>query len=240
MRYHSISKERKLIILGDSHSRGIAAEIKYALGNDFEVNGTVMPGARLENIIKLSEERISTLDKKDAVIIWAGSNDIGKNETNKGLNHLKNFVINRQNTNIILITAPHRFDLQESSCVNKEVEVFNRKLHKIMKTMNNVEVLQTKLNRNDFTRHGLHLNISGKEKIAKTISNYIKNLGMKKEEFPIAMKWEENVLKRDQEVTKRKLIKDKKQVPNLNEVRSSKRLRQIPTTRKVDFLWTAD
>jgi hypothetical protein len=40
--------------------------------------------------------------------------------------------------------------------------------------MNNAEVLQTKLNRNDFTSHGLHLNTSGKENIAKSISKYIK------------------------------------------------------------------
>jgi uncharacterized sporulation protein YeaH/YhbH (DUF444 family) len=109
-----------------------------------------------------------------------------------------------------------------------------------MKTMNNAEFLQTQLNRNDFTRHGLHLNISGKEKIANSISKYIRNLDMKKEESPIVIKWEENSLKTDQEETKRKLIKDRKQVPNLNEVRSSKRLRQIPSIRKDDFLRIAD
>jgi hypothetical protein len=102
--------------------------------------------------------------------------------------------------------------------------------------MNNAEVLQTKLNRNDVTRHGLHLNNSGKEKIAKSISKYIKNLDMKKEESPIIMKWEENWMKTAQEETKRKLIKHRKQVSNLNEVRSSKRLRQISITRKDDFL----
>jgi hypothetical protein len=105
---------------------------------------------------------------------------------------------------------------------------------------NNADVLQTKLNRNDFTRHGLHLNISGKEKIAKSISKYIKNLDMKKEESPIVMKLEDNLLKTAQEETKRKLMKDRKQVNNINEVRSSKRLIQIPTTRKDDILWIAD
>jgi hypothetical protein len=41
---------------------------------------------------------------------------------------------------------------------------------------------------------------------------------MKKEESPIIMKWEENLMKTAQEETKRKLIKNRKQVPNLNEV----------------------
>jgi hypothetical protein len=116
-----------------------------------------MPGARLENITNLSAEGISTFGKTDAVIIWGGANDINKNEVNNGLKHLKNFVNNSQNTNII------RYDLDESSCVNKKVVVFNRKLHKIVKTVDNVELLETKLNRNDFT--SLHLKISGKEKM---------------------------------------------------------------------------
>jgi hypothetical protein len=58
--------------------------------------------------------------------------------------------------------------------VNKEVEVFNRKLHKIIKTVENVDLLQTNLSRNDITRHGLHLNTSGKGKIAELISEHIK------------------------------------------------------------------
>jgi hypothetical protein len=52
-------------------------------------------------------------------------------------------------------------------CVNKEIEVFNRKLHKMMKTVDNVNAIQANLGRNDFTLHGLNLNISGKEKMAE-------------------------------------------------------------------------
>jgi capsular polysaccharide biosynthesis protein len=167
LRCSPIVKQRQIIIIGDGHTRGLAHELKYSLGKDFEVNGMVMPGARLENITNLSAEGISTSGKKDVVVIWGGANDINKNEVNNGLKHLKNFVNNRQNTNIIVVSAPHRYDLDESTCVNKEVVVFNRKLHKIMKTMDNVELLQTKLNRNDFTHHGLHLKISGKGKIAE-------------------------------------------------------------------------
>jgi len=39
-----------MVIIGDSHARGYAAEISRDLGKNFEVNGRVMPGARLENI----------------------------------------------------------------------------------------------------------------------------------------------------------------------------------------------
>jgi lipopolysaccharide export system protein LptA len=74
------------------------------------------------------------------------------------------------------MTAPHRYDLPGSSCVNNEIVEFNRKLHKVVKTVDNVKTIQAPSNRNDFTRHGMHLNISGKEKVAKLIGESIKKL----------------------------------------------------------------
>jgi hypothetical protein len=227
------SSKSKIVIIGDSHARGMAVEISSCLGRDFEVNGTVMPGARLENITNLSDAEMSTLGNNDAVIIWGGANDISENEVNNGLKHLKKFVSSTQNTNIIVVAAPHRHDLQDTSCMNKEIEVFNRKLHKIIKTADNVKLLHTNLNRNDFTRHGLHLNISGKEKIAELIGESIKNLITRNEETPIILKWKENQKNPTQE-------EDDKQEPNLLEVRSSRRQKRNPTTRNGDFLWTAN
>jgi hypothetical protein len=69
--------------------------------------------------------------------------------------------------------------------LNKEIEVFNRKLHKMMKTADKVKIIQANLSRNDFTLHGLHLNISGKEKMAELIGENIKKkLMLRKEETP--------------------------------------------------------
>jgi len=96
---------------------------------------------------------------------------------------LKNFINNKSNTNILALTAPHRHDLQESSCINNEVQVFNRKLHKIFKARDNVTILDINLHRNDFTQHGLHLNTTGKEKIAEMIVENIKQPGVKKKEY---------------------------------------------------------
>jgi len=58
--------------------------------------------------------------------------------------------------------------------VNWEIEVFSRKLHKVVKTADNVKIIQAKFSRNDFTHHGMHLNFSGKEKMAKPIGENIK------------------------------------------------------------------
>jgi hypothetical protein len=47
--------------------------------------------------------------------------------------------------------------------------MFNRKLHKTVKTADSVKIMLTNLSSNDFTHHGLHLNISGKEKLAELV-----------------------------------------------------------------------
>jgi hypothetical protein len=59
----------------------------------------------------------------------------------KGLRHLNHFVKNNNNTNIILLDVPHRYDLDVTSCVNKEVTVFNRMLQKIMKRYQHTKIL---------------------------------------------------------------------------------------------------
>jgi capsular polysaccharide biosynthesis protein len=59
-----------------------------------------------------------------------------------------------QNTNLMMITAPHRHDLQETSCVNKETEVFDIKLRTMMKTADSVKIIQASVSRNDFALYG--------------------------------------------------------------------------------------
>jgi hypothetical protein len=43
------------------------------------------------------------------------------------------------------LAAPQRHDLQQTSCINNQVHVFNRKLHK-MTVMDNVKILDININ----------------------------------------------------------------------------------------------
>ena len=85
----------------------------------------------------------------------------------KGLKNLHEFVEQRINTNFMIVMVPHRHDLLDTSCVNNEVQNFNAKLHKFMKNIINVRILEISTTRDDFTKHGLHLNATGKDKIVK-------------------------------------------------------------------------
>ena len=69
--------------------------------------------------------------------------------------------------------------------------VFNRKLHKLLKNTNNVELIQANLTRDDYTCHGMYLRISGKEKVTRLIVNNIKDSMSRNEETPLILKWKE-------------------------------------------------
>lgn len=97
------------------------------------------------------------MGKEDVVVVWNDANDINRNETHIGLTHIREYVHARTNINVLVMTAPHRFDLNELSCINKEIQVYNHKLKKMMKVMQHSGIVETTVTRSDFTKQGLHL-----------------------------------------------------------------------------------
>jgi hypothetical protein len=81
--------------------------------------------------------------------------------------------------------------------VNNEIEVFNRKLRKQLKIFNNASLTEVNLERDQFTRYGLHLNSKGKDQSAKKIVNTVKDILKEKKVDPVTMKRkEEHVMDR--------------------------------------------
>jgi hypothetical protein len=107
-------------------------------------------------------------------------------------------VQNRRNTNVAIMNAPPRFDLDESSCVNEEVKVFNRKLKKLMKVHHLTKVTDMGLNREHYTRHGLHMNRIGKEWLTSRTADTIKKLFASQKLHPISLEWKENLVESSQ------------------------------------------
>ena len=170
-----VKSQKKIVIIGDSHVRGLTSELKNNLGHEYSISSTFMPDAGLQNITKLAKSEISTLTNSDTIIVCGGSNDVNRDMSQLGLNSLKNFVNLRTNTNVLILTFPPRHDLIQDFCVNKEMYTytFNRKLHKIMKNKEMVTILDYDIAREGFTRHGQHLNSIGKSKVAQSIAQYL-------------------------------------------------------------------
>jgi hypothetical protein len=256
----SDKKRNKITIIGDSHARGCAQEVQQKLGHGFEVQGFVKPGANSQTIINTSTKTTEKLTKKDIVVVWGGTRDVGRNETGKGLQQIRNFVENHKQTNVIVISVPYRHDLESNSCVNDEVKVYNRKLKKHLKVFENACVLEVDTDRDLYTRHGLHMNPKGKEQIACKIVNTIKAMLNEKKCVPIKMNYKED-LERDNKGTEGGKITMESETgqdssktnvqsnteteikptgtPSLSilDNRSSTRQRKAPKSLSDDFLW---
>ena len=94
--------------------------VKHLLYSDFEVFGSINPGAGMKTIKDMASMKVQ-LARKDVVVPWEGSNDISRNNFLVALKNILKFLINANHTNVILLTAPHRHDIITNSCVNKEL-----------------------------------------------------------------------------------------------------------------------
>ena len=182
-------KDHKLLIIGDSHARLWAQNIKSQIKKNFHIQGLVKPGAGADILETTAKSDITSQSKNDVVVVCVGANDTAKNNAQIALKHINNFVKSNTHTNIIVTNLPHRFDLPQYSCVNKEISSFNRKLIKSMKPYEHASILEMCSERKFFTNHGLHLNGLGKEVMAEKIASLTLTVLNQKKNPPIVVSW---------------------------------------------------
>jgi hypothetical protein len=187
----SACRRHKILIIGDSHVRGLSEKISNCLDDSFSVTGITKPNADIEAITSPLHLKTEGLTKNDLIIFYGVTKDISRNETKKGLRSLMGFAQRTINTNVILLGAPHRYDLPPSSYVNTEVKLYHKKLQSLMSTSNHhVRVLSVPTERRHHTKHGLHLNTKRKDWIVNNIVEEIRNLYLPcKISPPIVLPW---------------------------------------------------
>jgi len=142
-----------------------------------------------------------------------------------------NFVKQRKDTNNIIVGAPKRHDLSTTSCVKSEVTKYNRQLHKRMKMFEYVQILDSEVQREHFTRHRLHMHTVGKELMVQRIMDHIRKILLARKTPPIILKWRQDIMDSGQEGVEAQ--------EKVTYSRTSGRKRKQLATRGDDFLWTA-
>jgi hypothetical protein len=163
----------KILLIGDSHMKGHSSELRYKLGDTYEILGIVKPNASINQLTATARQDINELTQKDFLVFWGGSNDASKNNARSGLNQEVNYLRGNIYTNSIVITVPHKFDLNCNSCVNEEIRRLNRRLTTVVKNLNK---LNAEMERGYYTNHGLHYNKKGKMKMALKIYSAIQEI----------------------------------------------------------------
>ena len=163
-------RKSKILILGDSHSRSIASELQQFVDKDSKTQALIKPVANIAAILCQKDLIIAKMDKHDVCIIWGGTQDISRRESEQGIQQLIELIDKHQNTNIIFVEVPHRYDLMPDSRVNDEIKTFNKKLKSLSDQYVNLSVIEISKNREVYIRHGLHMNRKGKEQTARKIA----------------------------------------------------------------------
>jgi hypothetical protein len=88
------------------------------------------------------------LEKKDVIVINGGTYDIDKFSINRNriIVVMTEFMLKYNNTNIILVNIPHRYDFATDSKVNLEIQANNDKLSKIAESLIHIAVVELELN----------------------------------------------------------------------------------------------
>jgi hypothetical protein len=257
---NTAKREHCSMIVGNSHSKGCATNVKGYLPDNYKVQGLVKPVTCSDTLTKTATNVSKNLTKNDILILWSGANNIAKNETMKAFRCLVHFAKNSSHTNVILASVPHRHHLMSSSCVNEEVTAFNRKLMKIRKIFGYVSIMEIDPNREYYTKHGHHVNGLGKARVSKQLSLPLLTVPQQKKDILISLSWikdhTNNVHDETQKLVEKPPVTTTREqnnsVQNLEDKppltttteqnnsapRTSNRLKKTPVTTNEDFFWT--
>jgi hypothetical protein len=139
--------KHKVLLIGDSHLRGCATRLIASLDSRFDVCGDVKPGANSETLTETVKGDSEALTRKDFLIISSGSNDIDRNFSTQAFKNITNFIQNVNQTNIIIVNVPYRYDVADHPCINSTIKSFNNKLLKLVNRFNHVGITEIENNR---------------------------------------------------------------------------------------------
>ena len=79
------------------------------------------------------EKNCKCLGKTDVIVINGGANDISSIRTHmiSAVGKMAHTVQKYNNTNIIIVNIPHRYDLDKTLVINSEIYAFNKQLLKL-------------------------------------------------------------------------------------------------------------
>ena len=98
-------KKHSVLLVAESHLRGVAERLAIKLRSSFHTIGYVKPNANLNNITSSMKSEIRNLSKSDVVVLCGCTLDVARN-TMKRLSSISQFVKNSENTNVIIMDAP--------------------------------------------------------------------------------------------------------------------------------------
>jgi hypothetical protein len=166
--------KRKLLIVGDSHARGLLERMTGTLSPNVDTIAYVYPGAPMSYILgsMLVRGAVASLSKNDYLFVVGGTNGFtrgsGVSDVSSHVQAVNKIVEDSRHTNIIFSTIPYRYDLANDSWENRLIKETNESLRRICGACL-IELWNVR--RGFHTTHGLHFNGNGKTWIINEIKS---------------------------------------------------------------------
>ena len=164
------SKERKVVVLGDSLAVGMGYKLKEQCGGIIDVKAH--GGAKLEKVAD-TVQKLGTDDNRQIVVV-AGANNMKEDTAADMLGSFEKIICegNKAKSNIVIVGLVKRYDLErEYEC--KRI-VVNARLKQMCKDKQ-VSYLEYEPERSRLHRDGLHMNFRGQDELGRRVFPFVKN-----------------------------------------------------------------
>ena len=169
--------------------KGFSKSIQSLLCSDFKLFSVVKPGSTTNTLSESMVETINQLTHNDILVVSCGTNDCELNNFKFTFRNIKNFLSNRTNTNIVLLSIPFRYDIHNCTSVNHNIKKINKKLNILTKTSPSLSFIDLNNDGKLFTRHGLHQNKLGKNLLSTQIANHVLSIFCNNDATPLYLEW---------------------------------------------------
>lgn len=161
----------KVVILSDSHGRGVSKLLQETSNSALQVISWVKPNANMEEVLKDASSKVVHLENKDSLVVIGGTNNFVNGHCGGILDELDSLLRTRVAPQIVVVGVPQRYD---SPSLASAIHHTNVQMCSLTSRYNNATFLPlTSLTRPCYTRHGMHLNEKGKKTLSSLLFNSI-------------------------------------------------------------------
>ena len=104
-------KTKKILLIGDSHVRGLGDLLRQRVPSNIQVETCCMPNAKFADITKNLEERTSSLKQEDVAFIMGGTNDITSKNVQPRFNYSPLLKL-ASSKKVVACEKPYRYDIK--------------------------------------------------------------------------------------------------------------------------------
>lgn len=165
-------RSNKLHIISDSHGKQLDSLLKDSL-KEYSVTSEVYPGVTLKFLSSKVNQASKLLTIDDTLLVIGGTNDIIQNSVSNIIPAMKSILLNENATKVILAEIPYRYDKPNLNKIIRRTNMDMKNELVCHENFNHSLLSLKKLREGDYTRHGLHLNMTGKHRLCHIIKEHL-------------------------------------------------------------------